>query len=188
MKEKRISLRQTNKGFTLVELCVTMVIFSIIATISTMGLLKWQQYSSNNEMENKAELIYMALRNSIAKLKANNVLDETEGWGDVSTQDSNGKYYMVCNAGDYIDYKEGNLSGSKASAKLLFDLTVDYLHDKKMLNYDIVVSYSIDGVIYGVYYSDRSSLSYKDSTGKINVLTSDSDTLYENVVGAYINQ
>lgn len=188
MKEKKISLRQSNKGFTLVELCVTLVIFSLIATISTMGLLKWQQYSSNNEMENKAELIYMAVRNSIAKLKANNVLDEIEYWGDNSTQGNDGKYYLVCNAGDYKDYKEGNLSNTKTSAKLLFDLTADYLHDKKMLNYDIVVSYSLDGVVHGVYYSDRSSLSYKDSAGKINVVSSDSDTLYENVVGAYINQ
>ena len=188
MSKKRISLKQSNKGFTLVEICVTLVIFSLIATVSTMGLLKWQQYSSNNEMENKAELIYMAARNSIAKLKANNVLEETEGWGDYSTMGTDGKYYLVCNAGDYKDYKEGNLSDTKASAKLLFELTVDYLHDKKMLDHDIVVSYSYDGVVNAVYYSDRSRLNYKDSAGKINVLSSSSDTLYENVVGVYINQ
>ena len=132
---EKTSIRQSNKGFTLVELCVTLVLFAVLATITTMGLLKWQEYSTNKEMEDKAEIIYMAVRNSIAKLKANNVLEETEGWGhsDSSTLGSDGKYHMVCTSGDYDDYINGTLS--QTSAKLLFNMTADYLHDKKILNY-----------------------------------------------------
>ena len=185
---EKISIRQSNKGFTLVELCVTLVLFSVLATITTMSLLKWQENSTNKEMEDKAELIYMAVRNSIAKLKANNVLEETEGWGnlDPTTLGNDGKYHMVCNAGDYDDYKNGTLT--QTSAKLLFDMTADYLHDKKILNYNIVISYTEDGVVSNVYYSVRSGLSYKSSSGKINVLNSNSDTLYDNAVGFYFNQ
>ena len=61
-------LRQSNKGFTLVELCVVLVLFAILASVSTLSLLSWQENSTYQSQEDNAELVYMAARNKIAQL------------------------------------------------------------------------------------------------------------------------
>ncbi|MBP5597049.1 MAG: prepilin-type N-terminal cleavage/methylation domain-containing protein, partial [Pseudobutyrivibrio sp.] len=37
------SLKQSNKGFTLVELSVTIVIFTILVSTAVFGLIQWQE-------------------------------------------------------------------------------------------------------------------------------------------------
>ena len=171
--DERISLRQSNKGFTLVEICVTLVIFSILATIITMSLISWQAYSTNTEQEDKAELVYMAFRNKMAILKANNVI-EAESTGTSE--------YYYCKKGDYQKYKSNNNTVlSNKNIKTLFDYVIPYIYDKKMLDAYIVVE--IDGGdIKMVLYSDRYDCT---SPSVINELKNNSDKRYDNVVGMY---
>ncbi|MBR5180540.1 MAG: type II secretion system protein [Lachnospiraceae bacterium] len=204
------SLKQSNKGFTLVEICVVMVIFSILASITTMSLISWQEYSTYTEQEEKASLVYMAARNKIAQLKSNNALEGLEGWGDkcngnnklegitytnsyitypsgLSPQTT---YYTYCTADDYEKYLDNTLNDP--IKKLLFDLTVDYVYDKNMLKANISIEYSADGTIHAVYYSDRTKINYASSgLEEYNLSASSnrtSDKLYENIIGAYLSQ
>ena len=72
---EKISIRQSNKGFTLVEICVVLLLITILATITTLSLINWQEYSINKKMDDNAELIYMAAKNKIAQLKSDNTFD-----------------------------------------------------------------------------------------------------------------
>ncbi len=203
--DERISLRQSNKGFTLVEIVVVMVIISILATITTFSLIKWQEYSTYNSQEENAELIYMAAKNKIAKLKADNALDELKYWGKKGAQYANVTYankyhkidgnvyndtiyYLVCGEDDYDKYTKKNLGDNNKI--LLFDILSEFIHDKKVLRANIAIEYSEDGTIYAVYYSDRTPFGYGTSYS-VN-LSSSIDTktekLYENTIGAYYSQ
>ncbi len=204
------SLKKSNKGFTLVEICVVMVIFSILASITTMSLISWQEYSTYTEQEEKAGLIYMAARNKIAQLRANNALDGLEGWGEkcignnklegISYTNSyitypsglapQTTYYTYCTSDDYEKYLDNSLNDPVK--KLLFDLTVDFVYDKNMLKANISIEYSNDGTIHAVYYSDRTKINYASSgLDEYNLSTSSSrasDRLYENIIGVYLSQ
>ena len=187
---EKISIRQSNKGFTLVEICVTLVLFSILATITTMSLIKWQEYSIFRTQEDNAELVYMAIKNKIAILNANNILDDQTGWGENEIYTGEGtikKCYAYCNAGDYKNIKNGTLLNSSAS--LIFELAGDHLYDKNLLNEDILIVYTTDGFIEGVFFSDRCNI--KNTFGNKNVNLSDvkkikSEILSDNFIGAYI--
>ncbi len=207
---EKISIRQSNKGFTLVEIVVTIVIFTFLATVATLGLVNWRQYSLHRNQTDNAELLYMAARNKIAQLKANNVLDEFNGWGNKASDSDNyiigvdfgykdmetntsvsSLYYALCSKGDYVKYcSNDNIS---ESAKLIFELTSDYISDKGILNGNIVIEYGQDGTIYGVFYSDRTEMSH-GSTPKSNTLfmnnlvNRDDGLLYDKMVGVYKSQ
>lgn len=196
---EKISIRQSNKGFTLVEICVVLLLITILATITTLSLINWQEYSINKKMDDNAELIYMAAKNKIAQLKSDNTFDELKNWGKQDTglsytnkyhligsnNASETIYYFLCNKDDYLAYTKGNLSD--VNKKLMFDLLKDYLHDKKLLKANIVIEYGIDGTIYAVYYSDRTSFGYGTSNA-YNLSSSQAvsqDKRYEKVVGLY---
>ena len=200
-------LRQSNKGFTLVEILVTLVLFSVLISVTTFGIISWQEYSINSEQNENAELVYMAVKNKLAILKSNNSIDEVEGWApDFDTNNTNSTeeeaqemqlisngYVMKCSAGDYKLYKEKNyteLYKSSKSAKLLFDFISPYIYDKKILNACISVEVEKDGVIRRVYYSNRwDKFVYDEESGSnsirlTNLWRHESD-LYDNMVGLY---
>ena len=201
---ENISIRQSNKGFTLVEICAVMVLMSILATITTLSLIKWQEYSINKTMEDNAELIYVAARNKIAQLKSNNALNELKNWGSNGSNNITGisytnnyhltnnpnisdenVYYLVCDKNDYDKYTSNSLSDPNKI--LLFDLLLDYTYKKDILKANIAIEYNEDGAIFKVYYSDRTSFGYGSSYAVD--LSSNLDTsinnLYEKVIGLY---
>lgn len=162
MKNK---LSQSNKGFTLVELCVVMVIFSILASISTMGIMSWHQYSLNNKADENAQLVYMALKNKLTILKANGSIKEVKGLfendedddGNNIADSSDGYLYMICQKNDYSAYtkpKPGETVKGKG-AKLLLDLIMPYIQDKSILDACIGVVLNQDREIVSVFYCDR---------------------------------
>ena len=194
MKEE--SLIKSNKGFTLVEIVVTLVLFSLIATITTLSLFSWQKYSTSMSMDENAELIYMAARNKIAMLRSNNVLMEQADWGSKAkpklykVNESKDIYYAVCSQDDYDNFtsKDKTVSDSvDGSAKLLFKLVSDYLHDKNMLKANIAIEYTEDGDICAVYYSDRTRIGYGSGDIDFSVESNKTgDKLSEAVIGSYI--
>ncbi len=206
---KSIKLRQSNKGFTLVEILVTLVLFSVILSVTTFGIISWQEYSINTEQNENAELVYMAVKNKIAILKSNNSIDEVEGWApDFDPENSTNSteediqemqiiadgFVMKCNMGDYELYKKKdytNLYKSSKSAKLLFDFISPYIHDKKILDACISVEVEKNGNVRRVYYSKRwDKFTYDGESGSnsiriTNLWRHDSD-LYDNMVGLYM--
>ena len=201
-------LRKSNKGFTLVEICVVLVLFSILASVTTLSLISWQEYSKYKSQEDNAELIYMAARNKIAQLKANNALDELSSWGEKisgNTVDPSSViyshtgtiYYAICKKGDYQNYNSSSDSTNSPDKKasLIFELINNYISDKGILNANIAIEYSQDGTIYAVYFSDSTEMDYQSSGLGTNEkfymngsYKHDSEKLYENVIGAYVLQ
>ena len=187
MKEKRISLRQSNKGFTLVEIVVVFVIFSILATTATLGLISWQTYAINNKQDEYAEMIFMAAKNQVTARIANGVLEEDSFWAKSNATvpgSADNTYYMMCKKGDYKKYRKNQ--NIPENTKLFFNFIDQYVYDKSLFDASIVVEYKADGTITCVLYSERvNELSYGTSGKSISSLKSSADLRYDNIVGMY---
>lgn len=184
--DERISLRQSNKGFTLVELIVVFVIFSILAAISTLGLISWQTYSLNSKQDEFAEMIYMAAKNQVTAKVANNVLEEDQSWAKTGTEvpGETDVFYMMCKKGDYKKYRKNqNLPDN---TKLFFKFIDQYIYDKSMLDASIVIEYKADGSILNVLYSNRvDALSYGNGNKSIQSYKGDAGLRYDNIIGMF---
>ena len=197
---KMKGLRQSNKGFTLVELCVTLVIFTMLVSTAVFGLIQWQAHSTYMQETENAELVYMAAKNKISKLIANNVLYETPRWGkngenntvtksgvsDYSSVTDDVIYYAKCNKGDYNKYSAvTNKLSPNDSANLLFDIIDEYIYDPSLLDACICIEYTADGRIMAVLYSDRcDEFSYGTSSdSKVDINQRTDEKLEENMVG-----
>lgn len=71
-----IKRTKDRKGFTLVELIVSMVVLSILLTVSVMGLMAWQDWSEFNKMNEYAETMYLAAQNQLSEYSANGTLED----------------------------------------------------------------------------------------------------------------
>ena len=194
---KRLS--QLNKGFTLVELCAVMVIFSILASITTVSLMSWHQYAQNNKANENAELIYMALKNKISVLKANNILYEVSDYfpdpeeQDEATPANNKNKQLICQKGDYSNYIDpAKETTGKKDADTILEFVLPYINDKTILDACIAVELNNDRDIIAVYYCDRCE-SFKFSSGtsseaivKLKTIKNNEDERYNLVVGMYV--
>ncbi len=203
-------LRQSNKGFTLVELCVVMVIFSVVVSISTFSLIQWQHDYESGKQDSNAELIYMAIKNKIAIYKANDATEELPGFYDpnnvqeddiglddddpVTMASFKGFDYLSCKKGDYEKYADpATRSQVDQHAKMLFKYVEDYIKDKTVLNASITIEFDSDRNIIAVFYSDRWGYFSYTKTSKqdpncirITNLKTKPETRYEKLVGLYM--
>ena len=184
------SLKQSNKGFTLVELCVTIVIFTILVSTAVFGLIQWQEFSTYRQQTENAEIVYMAARSKLVKLKANNALDElkintkaTNISNAVSTYTGKTVYSAMCKKTDYADYNDPTKTLDE-STKLLFDLIEEFIYDKSILNACISIEFTEDGTILAVYYSDRCD-EFKYGSGQVDLTQRTTENLEDNMVGYY---
>lgn len=211
---KMKGLRQSNKGFTLAEICVTMVIISVLASVTTLGLMSWTHDSEFNKQEQNAELIYMAVKNKIAIYKSNNSINEIKGWVDYkASEDINlnaesgsndsgevgttaGYMYLFCNNDEYGKWKNGGKNNPEIfksrTASYLFDFVASYIYNKTILDAYICIEFDKSGDVLGVYYSDRTKFYEQTedidnpSTGiSLAELKKNESLRYDKLVGAY---
>lgn len=170
---KMTGLRQSNKGFTLAEICVTFVIISVLASITTFGLIAWQHDSQYNKQQQNAELVYMAARNKLAIYNANNV---------TYCNDS-----IFCDIDDYEKYKEdkNELKTVRIESWYLFNMISEYIYDKTILDAYIYIEIDGNNDIVCVYYSDKTKF-FIDSSKLIKNEYKDESKRYEDNVGVYI--
>ena len=76
IRRQKVGFCKENKGFTLVEMIVTMVVLSILLTVSVTGLLSWQDWSDFNRVNEYAETMFLAAQNQLSEYSANGSLPE----------------------------------------------------------------------------------------------------------------
>lgn len=172
----------SNRGFTLVEMIVTMMLLSILLTISVMGLLAWQDWSDFNQANEYAETMFLSAQNQLSEYNANGTLGDfakqTESLnpeivnldsiyyeeGKAYTKDSvwvtkdKGTLVSVCaNKGDYSLYAAGKTTTSP-TAPIVYQLLESYLYDTSILNDAICVEFSLeDGQVFSVLYCGKAN-------------------------------
>ena len=65
-----------NKGFTLVELVVVLVLLTILISLSVVGLLSWQDYSQFKQENANAETIFYAVQNQFMEYSSGGCFEE----------------------------------------------------------------------------------------------------------------
>ena len=171
---------RSNRGFTLVEMIVTMMLLSILLTISVMGLLAWQDWSDFNQANEYAETMFLSAQNQLSEYNANGTLEDfakqTESLnpeivnldsiyyeeGKAYTEDSvwvtkdKGTLVSVrANKGDYSRYAAGETTTSP-TAPIVYQLLESYLYDTSILNDAICVEFSLeDGQVFSVLYCGK---------------------------------
>ena len=72
LKNKKLN---TQKGFTLVELIVVLVLMMIFITLGVAGILTWQDWSRFKKENTAAETIFYSLQNQFTELDATDAFD-----------------------------------------------------------------------------------------------------------------
>lgn len=173
---------RSNRGFTLVEMIVTMMLLSILLTISVMGLMAWQDWSDFNQANEYAETMFLAAQNQLSEYNANGTLEdfakqtknfspaevkldsiyyeEGQAYSDDSVWVTVNKGTLVsvrANKGDYSLYAAGKDTTSP-TAPIVYQLLQGYLYDTSILNDAICVEFSLeDGQVFSVLYSAKSN-------------------------------
>lgn len=173
---------RSNRGFTLVEMIVTMMLLSILLTISVMGLMAWQDWSDFNQANEYAETMFLAAQNQLSEYNANGTLEdfakqtknfspaevkldsiyyeEGQAYSDDSVWVTVNKGTLVsvrANKGDYSLYAAGKDTTSP-TAPIVYQLLEGYLYDTSILNDAICVEFSLeDGQVFSVLYSAKAN-------------------------------
>ena len=173
---------RSNRGFTLVEMIVTMMLLSILLTISVMGLMAWQDWSDFNQANEYAETMFLAAQKQLSEYNANGTLEdfakqtknfspaevkldsiyyeEGQAYSDDSVWVTVNKGTLVsvrANKGDYSLYAAGKDTTSP-TAPIVYQLLQGYLYDTSILNDAICVEFSLeDGQVFSVLYSAKSN-------------------------------
>lgn len=173
---------RSNRGFTLVEMIVTMMLLSILLTISVMGLMAWQDWSDFNQANEYAETMFLAAQNQLSEYNANGTLEdfakqtknfspaevkldsiyyeEGQAYSDDTVWVTVNKGTLVsvrANKGDYSLYAAGKDTTSP-TAPIVYQLLEGYLYDTSILNDAICVEFSLeDGQVFSVLYSAKSN-------------------------------
>ena len=96
MRQQRYYVHKNNKGFTLVEMIVTLVVLSILLSLSIAGLLAWQDWSNFNRENECAQILYIAAQNQLAEFGADGRLEDLKSSLSGGTvDDKTGKKYAA---------------------------------------------------------------------------------------------
>lgn len=181
MKINGKNLRKNNsrKGFTLVELIVTLAILAIVLSASIFGILAYQKYANYKRNNEYARTIFAAAQSGLTHYKASGELEDLQELLDSSGNDVNPALFSV----DPEDSESKNVTGgrlvylmiqggniSDGYGKALYDLLEDYIYDPSVFNASICVEMDVmDGVVYAVCYSDRAdSFTYAGGAGSVS--------------------
>ncbi|MBQ8596932.1 MAG: type II secretion system protein [Lachnospiraceae bacterium] len=203
-----------NSGFTLVELVVSFVIILMIAAMSVVGVLAYQDYADYRRQNNYAETLFVAaqskvtgysVRGQMKRLEAvavnpldmNTVITPEGIMASESDRATNIKqgtvYYLTGNKEAYTAYLNGEYENktdmTSVCYQTLYDLFDEYLFDKSVLHATIAVEFSPEqGQVYSVLYSDKcGAFTYteENKSGIVNVLNRQEDYRSEYMIGYY---
>lgn len=160
-----------SKGFTLVEMAVTLVIISLVLAITFVGLRAWMRNAEFKKCNEYAHTIYTSASLELSALDLASDLDRfTErvkasgtplqtsaqlGTGAPEDVYADGRMYAVtAEAGAYEQYDTGG--SVSAQAMLVYDLIDQYSYDKEVCDYTITIEYDTEGQsVYAVFISTK---------------------------------
>lgn len=173
-------MTKNNRGFTLVETIVTLIILVILLSVAGLGLTAYIRHANYIRNNNYAETIFYAAQTSLTHYKANGQLkdlqilmeDESKnginkGMVDISRiknpeitgdQYENRLYYLMISKDE---------SRNDEASQALLDLLSDYIYDSSILDASICLEFDpYDGTVYSALYCDRQqAFTYGESSG-----------------------
>lgn len=165
----RKTKKRNSRGFTMVELMVTLAVMGILLAITFVGLNAWIRNSEFKKCNEYAHTIYTAASLELSSLELASDLDrftaqvqtsgtylqDAKNLGNSAPEDvfeAGRMYALTAKAGEYRQYCDGTLAS--AQANLVYDLIDNYSYDKEVCDYTITIEYdSISETIYAVYVS-----------------------------------
>jgi prepilin-type N-terminal cleavage/methylation domain-containing protein len=94
-------MKKKEKGFTLVELVVTLAVLVILLSVSVFGLVAWQEDSRFNQQNEYAQALFVAAQNQLAEYSRNGRLEEIQE----SITNAGGNYDRVLDVTQITDSK-----------------------------------------------------------------------------------
>lgn len=207
-------MKNKNKGFTLVELVVSFVIVLILASLSIVGVLAYQDYADFKRQNSYAQTLFSTAQMKLTNYSVRGEMEELIAVSDTpllldtvitpggkSAQESDGGknakedtiYCLVGTKEAYARYQAGEYQGKKdmksRKYQVLYDIFDEYLMDQSILSAAIALEYNPEkGLVYGVLYSDKNgSFTYTatNKNGRVNICNRQEDYRSEYLVGYY---
>lgn len=191
------------KGFTLIEMIVSISILVIITGIASVGVYGYMLSAYMNRVNETSKTVFLAAQNylteqkQLGNLSTFNQMAEKYG-GELSkdqiknillTNDPDFDFtsYEEKYSADYISYILLN-EGGNDSGNPIYTIVKQYINDLDLLDHTFLMEYDTrTGVVRSVFYTEKSStLSYdNDLDSKSNVIYRDSDNLRKKRQGYY---
>jgi len=203
-----------DSGFTLVELVVSFVLILMIAAMSVVGVLAYQDYADYKRQNSYAQTLFVAAQKELTAYSVRGQADRLEAVSvypldmnaviipagvraSESEKKTNAKqgtiYYLTGNKEAYTAYLNGEYENrtdmTSVCYRTLYELFDGYLYDKSILNAAIALEYNPElGQVYSVFYSDKCgkfTYTEENKSGTVNILNRQEDYRSEYMIGYY---
>ena len=158
------TFRQRNKGFTLVEMIVTLVGLSIMLSLSVFGLLAWQDWADFNRENEYAQILYIAAQNQLTEFAVDGRLEELQdSLSGGNKEDLNNHERQYDAVGLNLTDSVSSMKDSKGEAYALDTIYPESAGKTNANLYqDEIVSLRAETGDYGRYLNDPEGLKISD--------------------------
>ena len=182
--------KRQSKGFTLIEVIVTLVILAILAGLSYGTVTGLAARAEQNAQDQVARSLFMAAQSALTHVYANDPTmveslenaAEAVSIGLISPAPESAEWTkeLALNGGNIL-----SLTSNAGGGEALLALLDGYVDDKAVLNHSIVIEYNRQtGNVLACFYAKEAALSHGE--GGYDVYRRDEASLRSGSVGVYM--